>query len=329
MRVWFHFLVASLLCVLVSGFSLNCKDHNKCRQLLDRIDLARLQMYDRLGDIRDDVFDSWQESHLKEWLECHDIASATATKVEELRDAAKEHKDALAADIKHYLAHAKKTASPTLEKGKKHFQHAGDVLFEQAVDAWDDVRLKAYLAARGVTSQVERSTDDLRKLVKAKSNELAQKDIIGAWTFETWSDKDLKQAVEKLGKSAKGTRNSLISTLQNAADDAQSFLQEQKAGFESWPTNDLEAYLEKCGVPVHEIKHSKKDLLKLANQQHRLFTRGSTETTVEKIHRHACAIACQTWIHIKRAAIAGYLKAKQWFQVLYRKAMTQKAKYDL
>lgn len=326
----FSFITSVSACLYaVAALSLNCKDYSKCRQMLDRMDIARLQMYDRMGDVRDDVFDTWQESNLKEWLDNHDVAAAANAKYEDLVATAKEHKDLLANDIKQYLQEAKKTAIPTMEKGQEYFKQTGDQLFDQAVDAWDDARLKAYLAARGVTSQVQRSTEDLRKLVKQKGNELAQKDIIGTWTFDTWSDEDLKKSLKKLGKQAKGSRDAMITALSQAAEDSQSFINEQKAGFESWPTNDLQRYLEKCGVPVHSIKHSKKDMIRLANQQHRLFTRGTTETTYDKIQRHACAIGTQTWIQAKRASIALYLKLKQLVLVVYHKLMAARAKKDL
>ncbi|ANB13707.1 hypothetical protein AWJ20_4650 [Sugiyamaella lignohabitans] len=99
---------------------------------LNKIDIAKAQVYDQAGSLRDDLIDSWSDSQLKEWLDAHSLydVHTSATKdvkgyAASLKEQVLAHKDVLVEDIKSYQAAAAANAQPYIGKSKEFVADTG------------------------------------------------------------------------------------------------------------------------------------------------------------------------------------------------------------
>lgn len=149
---------------------------------------------------------------------------------------------------------------------------AAQEAFDQAVSAWSDSRMKAYLDARGVPVPQASKTDNLRALVRKNAHKAASG--YSAWTYDDFSLENLKsylaesgnEAGKKISESSEATREELIAAAQSAYASASSAGGDSYASatnylalateaaksnvFESWSESDLKAYLDSYGIPV-------------------------------------------------------------------------------
>ena len=147
---------------------------------------------------------------------------------------------------------------------------AAQEAFNEAIDAWSDSRLKAYLDARGIPVPQASKTDELRALVRKNSHKVASG--FNAWTWDDLSYDTLKNylvnsgndAAKKVGEKSSATRDELVSAAQSAYSSAStaggttyasatSYLAKatdaaKGSAFDTWSESELKAYLDSYGI---------------------------------------------------------------------------------
>lgn len=195
--------------------------------LLDSLDLAQANIFDKAGEIKDEFFDTWSYGQLREWLYYHGfISTRPGVYVEELdadklKKIAKSQQNYLVSDIKKWSEKAKKTADPYLSKGadkKKTLDNVINDTFLIGVEKWSKDRLKEFLRSRNVKFSQFASKHQLVDLVKKSKNvklALKQNANPASWLVENWSTDRIREWLENKGENVKGTREDLINGISN------------------------------------------------------------------------------------------------------------------
>lgn len=190
--------------------------------LLDSLNLANEDIFDKAGKVRDDFIDTWSYGQLREWLYYQGFINtkpdvyADGLDGGKLRQIAKSHKNYLLADIERWTEQAKKKADPYLSKDsgkKKTLENIINDTFLIGVEKWSKDRLKEFLKARNVKFSQFANKDQLVDLVKrSKDVKLVYKQNSNpaSWLVENWSTDSIKKWLEEKGTSIKGTREDLI-----------------------------------------------------------------------------------------------------------------------
>lgn len=224
------------------------------------------------------------------------------SKSNELKAIARKHSAALLGDTVASTASAQfgaatSKAANTAEKISEDAQLKAEDLFNQALSAWSDTRLKAYLDSRGVPVPQNGKSDELKALVRKHQHKAATG--YSAWTFDTWTKENLQKylkqskdkAAVKAAANAKATREELVKAAQDSYATASksggtayatvtSYLAQatdnaKDATFESWTDSDLKAYLDSYGVPVYQGTKTE-ELKAMARRNYNYFRYGTT-----------------------------------------------------
>lgn len=199
--------------------------------LLDQIQIAGAEIYDKSGNVKDSIFQSWSNSQLNDWLSSHNLVDTTQKSVpskKELFNIAKENSYLLQQDINRYLATAKKKTSPILSKASD----AGNDLVDSTFNLWDHSKLESLVA-------------------RLKKN-------IPSW-LDDRADEASKTAFS-VSKSVSKAANSASKDAQNAQHQASSFLSHI---FDFWSVSELSSWLEAQG---HNINNIASDTTKKASK---------------------------------------------------------------
>ncbi|PNY24778.1 Stress response protein ish1 [Tolypocladium capitatum] len=252
--------------------------------------------------LTDMMIDAWGESQLKDFCDKNGIPVPQGTRANELRAVIRKHRAQIlestagASAASAFGAATSNAGNQYAEATDSAFLAAQDA-FNQAMGAWSESRLKAYLDARGVPVPQRSSVDELRALVRKHSHKASTGWT--AWTFDDFSRENLEQYLAKHGNAAAkaaaakkdATRDELISVAQSAYSSAStagganyasatSYLASatsaaRKDSFDTWSHTDLKAYLDSYGITVPQ--GSKLEELKaLAREQSTYFKYGTS-----------------------------------------------------
>lgn len=303
--------------------------HDITNKILNDVQIAQQSVFDTAGQIKDDIFSTWNDADLKAWAQAHGLEAPDR---DELADFAKKHKDLLLSDIQYYTDEAKKTASPFIGKAGTYLSDSGNALFDNAVQTWSDSRLKQFLESRSVEVPETPSREELVSLVKKYKNKAIDKASLGSWTFDSWSTDDLAQWLKDLGDNAadtaQWTRDQLVeaagSTYNTAKDLYNTGTKEAKANydvaskklgqihgaaFDKWSESDLRDYLKSFGIKVEEATN-KLELQNLAKTQYHLFSSGTANPSVfDKVKEYS--------YEAKAIGADVYGNAEYWYNKIY------------
>lgn len=143
----------------------------------------------------DKVFDSWSDSQIKAWADKNGIKVPQGSKRNELLALARKNRAYLSGDTLSASA-ASAFGAATSKAGNEYgsatdaASHKANELFDNAVGAWSETRLKAYLDARGVPVPQSGKKDELLATVRLHSHKASTG--YSAWTFDTWTAENLK-----------------------------------------------------------------------------------------------------------------------------------------
>lgn len=145
--------------------------------------------------LSDVLLDSWSDSKIKLWADENGIKVPQGAKRNELLALARKHKTMLTGDN---VASSASSAfgAATTKAGNQYAQATDDAslkgedAFNQAIGAWSDSRLKAFLDARSVPVPQGGTKDELIKQVRLNQHKAASG--WSAWTFDTWTVDNLK-----------------------------------------------------------------------------------------------------------------------------------------
>ncbi|KAL2827051.1 hypothetical protein BDW59DRAFT_144597 [Aspergillus cavernicola] len=227
------------------------------------------------------LFNAWSDSDLKKFLDEHDIHVPQGSKRNELVALARKHRAALVDHASSASSAASSTASDcigaaTSRAGNEYAQATdnaslkGQDLFDAAVNAWSDSRLKAFLDARGIPVPQNGKRDELLAQVRLNKHKAATG--WSAWTFDTWDTEHLKKYLSSMNSKAAdragATRDELVKEVQASFDkatkaggvqlaSATSYMSEATASakdsaFDTWSHSDLKQYLDSYGAPTYQ-----------------------------------------------------------------------------
>lgn len=323
---------------------------NEGEKIWNQLDLAAKKVFDKAGDVRDDVFKSWNDAQVAAWAKAHDLYDETYS-ADELRSIAEKNRQLLADDVRAYANKAQKTAEPYISKTKENVAQAASDLFDSTVAAWSESRLKAFLDARAIPVPQASKKDELVALVRRNKHKAVQQtQPSGSWWFDTWSTDAIAKQLKDLGAKAEGTREELVQRLYDAYSSAKASGQDaynaasasadkvaqqsgeawakfRKESFEQWSDSDLRAYLESYGVVQPKDTHSQ--LVQKAKANYRWFTQGTTETPTERVINHAKAFGTYALSQAQTWSQAIYYHIHAHLNSLYAKFFESKAKKDL
>lgn len=271
-------------------------------QMEDESKKAKEAVHKAYSSLSDTLLNSWSESQLKTFADKNGIKVPQGTRTNELR-----------ALIRHRRAQAMRdtvtdkvgdTVGAATTKAGNEYARATDAAgqaasdaFNNAVGAWSESRLKAFLDARGVPVPQKSSVDELRALVRKN----AYKASTGwsAWTFDDFSVDTLKnylaatgdEASTKIASKSDAAREDLLKAAKSyyatasktggeQYDAATSFLgktvQAAKDNlFDTWSDSDIKAYLDSYGIPVPQGS-TPNEVRAFARQQATYFRYGTT-----------------------------------------------------
>ena len=251
-----------------------------------------------IESLGDAVFDSWSDSQIKEWADKNGLKVPQGSKRNELLAFARKHRARLTGD--NASASASSAYGAATSKVGSAYSTATDTVFDTAINAWSDTRLKAYLDSRGVPVPQNGKSDELRALARKHSHKASTG--YTAWTFDTWTSENLKNwlnsQAEASGKKAqdysKTSRDQLVKSAQSGYASASSASGTAYASmtsalasatdvakdttFDTWTDSDLKSYLDQYGVPVYQGTKSN-ELKAMAKRQYTYFKYGSSSPT--------------------------------------------------
>ena len=158
------------------------------------------------NSLSDIVFEAWSDSKIKEWADQHGIKVPQGSKRNELIALARKHRHALTgadpvSSASSAFGAATTKAGNEYAKATDDAQLATDDAFSQAVGAWSESRLKAFLDSRGVPVPQGGKKDELVKQVRLNKHKASSG--WSAWTFDTWTVDNLKYVQDSLPVSYK------------------------------------------------------------------------------------------------------------------------------
>jgi len=252
--------------------------------------------------LTDMIIDAWGESQLKEFCDKNGIPVPQGTKANELRALVRKNRasilgDNVAGQASSAFGAATSNAQNQYARATDSASLAAQDVFNQAVSAWSDTRLKGYLDARGIPVPQGSKKNELEALVRKHSHLAATG--WSAWTFDDLSYENLKNyliqngdsVAKKAAEKKDSTRDELMSAAQSAYSSASTAGGSEFASatnyiasitaaakqntFDTWSESDLKAYLDSYGIPVPQ--GSKLDDLKaLARKESTYFRYGTS-----------------------------------------------------
>ncbi|CAL9737427.1 hypothetical protein MOSE0_L11012 [Monosporozyma servazzii] len=269
---------------------------NERLNLISQLKIFQKQLYDKSGELKENVFDSWNTSELEKWLQSHEIPiqDNLINSHGYLVRLAEEHRDLLNDDINWYLSAAKRNTSPFLEKTPEYIASAWDVskdylgsLYEMGkdkgseimndtflvgIDSWSKDRLKSFLDLRGIkysyfaTKQelidlaISNRNKPLRKLKKQFKQSVGALNDAKDWTLEKRDDFMESETYDKL-----------LDNLEVMNEQRKDWQKSMKDSLESWSADDLKKYINQFGVKLDENTYSKEELIEIAKQNTKWF----------------------------------------------------------
>jgi len=247
------------------------------------------------------LFDSWSDSKLKEFLDTNGIKAPQGSKRNELIALARKNRASLLGEG--VSASAVSAFGAATSKAGNEYAKATDVAADKTDDAWSaaigtwsDSRLKAYLDARGVPVPQGGKKDELLASVRLNKHKAATG--YSAWTFDTWTTDNLRNWLstqgDKAAKKSGATREDLVKAAQQqyakasasggtAYASVTSYLatatdSAKDTAFDTWSDSDLKSYLDSYGVKNYQGSTSNQ-LRALARQSSNYFRYGTTTPT--------------------------------------------------
>ncbi|EMG49311.1 MSC1 Meiotic sister chromatid recombination protein 1 [Candida maltosa Xu316] len=188
--------------------------------LLNSLDLFDKSIFDSYGQVKDEFFETWNYSQLREWLYLHGfIDTKPGIYVEDLDkeklvEIAQTYKKYLLGDIHTWLANEEKEYHPWLTRTEQNSRKKSSNLindtFFVGIDNWSKDKLREFLDARKVPYSIFTTKHQLIQLVKKHKFDPIHVETF-AWVVDDISTDSVKQWLKEQGETVEGTRNDIIS----------------------------------------------------------------------------------------------------------------------
>jgi len=288
----------------------------------DQLARAAADAREAINAQTDQVIDAWGERQLREFCDRSGIHVPKGSSEDEVRALIRKHRARVMGDTP--------SASSTVEAAtsgvKKGYAKATDSsslkareAFNEAINAWSPVRLKAYLDARSVPVPNTSDLGRLRELVREHCDRAANN--LTVWTFDDFSYASLKAYLSSLGDAAgrraseyaDGSREDLVQSARAAYLSASATGGDRyasmtsnlivaseaarKSAFSTWSESELKAYLDHYGVPVPQV--STVDELRAAARKHSTYFKYGTKTPSDTFLAKIGENVLGTWQWVK------------------------------
>ncbi|CAG57982.1 GIN3 [Nakaseomyces glabratus] len=261
---------------------------NKRLDLLNQLDLAKLDLFDKAGEIKGTVFDTWNSDQIENWLKSHGVSVKENAKdqADYLKNLASTHANLLKDDVEWYTQEMQDTATPYLKKSadtalqyskssfwnlfsffKRKTGETVDAVSQYGMDTWDSAKLKAYLDSYRVKYAKDATEQQLRDLAVSTKNKWF-KSLPKEYTddFVSW----LKTKKNNIAGQGSDTYDYIVNELTNvqkgAANMKDDVANKFMDSFQGWSTDDLTQYLKKVGVNVKQGMYSQDELVAMARE---------------------------------------------------------------
>lgn len=187
---------------------------------LDSLDLSRKNIFDKVGSIQDEFYDTLSKSQLQDWLEKNDLIEKGNKKlgIDDLKKIAKENLQSLLDDIRKWVSYSQEKASPIISKVPSGGKLPSDIIndtFLVGIEKWSIERLQDFLKVRNIKFSKSLSKDKLVELVKQNKNTPVT--AVNDWNpmsqvFDYWSTENLNSWLNKKGENVRGSRDNLLNS---------------------------------------------------------------------------------------------------------------------
>ncbi|KAF8548418.1 hypothetical protein OG21DRAFT_1516317 [Imleria badia] len=246
--------------------------HSASQSISSVVAQATHEVVRTFDDTRDYVYSTWDDGHLRNWLEEHGVVEAKSanTKDELTRLANNYYRKTTSAVweswsdsyIREWLiAHNLLKPTDTLSRSsllgemKKYYYNCADSVWH----TWSDSELKAWLVDHDfLKSDSERHRDQLVKMIE--EHYLSASDSVwGAWT-----DSDIREWLSEHGylenRNDVKNRKDLVDLINSKYSDASA----KVASYLVWPDARLRAYLRETGISENALPNNRPGLLQEA-----------------------------------------------------------------
>lgn len=189
------------------------------QSLLDSLNLSSKDIFDKAGKIKSEIFDSWSDSQLREWLYYSGIidtkpdSNSDDYTPEKLKKLAQSSEDSLSSDIKSWYETAKKSANPLIGKGTGSSDWLTNETFLLGINKWSKERLQDFLRAREIKFSRFTPKKQLIDLVNKNRNTPVTGNSSFKWLVGGLSTDSFKGWLSEQGQSIEGTRQDWLNTL--------------------------------------------------------------------------------------------------------------------
>ncbi|RCK66108.1 Meiotic sister chromatid recombination protein 1 [Candida viswanathii] len=191
--------------------------------LFNSLDLFDKSIFDKYGQIKDEFFETWNYSQLREWLYLHGfIDTKPGIYVEELSKdelikIAQTYKKYLLGDIQTWLADTEKDYQPWITKGEQKKKNKVDDwindTFFVGINNWSKDKLREFLDVRKVPYSIFTTKHQLIELVRQHKFDPIYTETF-AWVVDDVSTDSIKQWLKDQGQQIEGSRLDLVSAFQ-------------------------------------------------------------------------------------------------------------------
>ncbi|KAL4063031.1 hypothetical protein V8B97DRAFT_1993253 [Scleroderma yunnanense] len=220
---------------------------------------------------KDYLYSTWDDSHLRKWLEEHGVVEARNAKTHtELTNLANHYFHKVSDPVWHswsdsymrewLVAHnlVPPHELPSRETLMDHMKHYYYSVTEKVWNTWSESELKAWLIEHGILkSDAKRQRDELVELVE--DHYMSASDSV----WGAWSDSDIHEWLAARGYIDATTsiprrkRDDLVNLINSKYSD----VSEKSASYLVWPDARLRAYLREHGVAEEALPTSRPGLL--------------------------------------------------------------------
>ncbi|KAG2351779.1 hypothetical protein BDR07DRAFT_1317603 [Suillus spraguei] len=265
--------------------------HHASKSVSSMVAQATQDVVRAFDDSKDYVHSTWDDNHLRSWLENHEIVEARqASTHAELMKLANDYcrtavepvwsawSDSYMREwlISHNILSPSDTASRSTLLGemKKYYYSLPDKVWS----SWSDSELKSWLVNHGLLkSDAQKKRDELVKMVE--DNYASASDSV----WDAWNDSDIRRWLSEHGYTddrtvAQKKRDELVSLIDKQYNDVSA----RTAAYLVWPDARLRAYLREHGVSEAALPMNRPGLL----QETRIRwvqTSNRTETIFSKL----------------------------------------------
>ncbi|KAK7750326.1 hypothetical protein SLS62_007734 [Diatrype stigma] len=269
------------------------------------------------------AYNKWHETELERWLSDHDIPYPTPADRKDLENLIQKNWDTYAVSpyknwdtdkLQAYLQAKGIETKEAAEANKDSLvaqvqsswyetedksQTAWTSVKDWILDTWSDSHLKAFADKHGIPVPQPRTRDTLLQKTRANYETVAKKvgettAYPGNWLYDTWSESDLKEWLDKHGFPAPQptTRDKLVASVRRNSRLAYLKAQEEKNSasakasaayatltdkiIDAWSESQLKEFADKNGIPVPQ--NSKTNELRALIRRHRAEILDDTAT---------------------------------------------------